>query len=207
MGTPGLIALRQFSFRQFAVSDFRCQFLDLAPLPDDAALVHAADDLASVCQDILPSQEFDSLPQRVDVRLFVEGQPHPVYFRGDFLQRVFEHRPVAVNQNEIVHVPDVVLDAKPFLDVMVKIVQHSQLNQLAGLASKPNAAFSAERIDDARNVHIYTVILDPLSDCRLGGIMGRGREIFCNIALLYPSVAAVFIEVFPQMHAHALVGE
>ena len=204
---PGLVTFRQFSFRQFSIAYLRAQLLDLPALTGDASPIHATNNLSRSGEDVPPTQKLDALPQGIDMRFLVERQTKRIDFFCDLPQSMFQHRPVRMNQDEIIHVPDIMPDAKPFLDVVIQIVKNRQFNQLACLAPKANTVIPAERINDVGDMLIHPVILHSFADRGLGGVMGRGWKILGNIALQHPALVPMLIEIPPQMYAHALMRE
>ena len=112
-----------------------------------------------------------------------------------------------VDQDEIIHVTNVMPDAQPLLDKVIQIIQHRQFDQLAGLASQPDAVIPAERINDVRHMLINPVIQNSLPHGCFGRIVGCGGEILGNIALQHPPGIPMLVVVPPKVHAHALVGE
>ncbi len=78
-------------------------------------------------------QEADALTKLMDLGFAVQLQTQPADVFPNDLQALFQNGTVLVDQNEIVHISDVMLDAQLFLDIMVEVVQHSQLYELAYL--------------------------------------------------------------------------
>lgn len=78
-------------------------------------------------------QEADALAKLMDLSFAVQLQTQPADVFPNDLQALFQNGTVLVDQNEIVHISDVMLDAQLFLDIMVEVVQHSQLYELAYL--------------------------------------------------------------------------
>ena len=119
MSSPALIALTKLALRQFTASDLRANRLDFPALPNDTALVHSADNLPCVRQEIPPPQKFNPALQWIDLRFCVQLQTNVFDFLLDFAQRVFKDGTVVVYQDEIIHVPDIMAYPEPFFDVVV----------------------------------------------------------------------------------------
>lgn len=65
-------------------------------------------------------------------------------------------------QSQIVHIPDVVPDAKPLLDVVVKIVQHRKLDKLRYLTAQADPSVSAKAVYNTAYIFCRPFIAYPL---------------------------------------------
>ena len=106
---------------------------------------------------------------------------------------------VRVNEDEIVHVPDVNLDPQPFLDKMVQLVQHRELNELADLAAEAEPFVAGEAVDHIAHGLRCPPVRYQLPHGGLRCFVRRLREEVADVAFQYPAVSAV-LPVVPAQH-------
>ena len=89
-------------------------------------------------------QKTYALPQRVDRGFIVQRKPDLFHLRPDVPQAFAQVFLIRVDQQEIIHVANIVPNVQALFDIMVKVIQHCKLHKLADLATEANPTVSAE---------------------------------------------------------------
>lgn len=186
----------------FALKEFSAQLLELATFLGDGLLAHFANHFATVREDKTPLEEHDALLQGVDVSFGVQRKMECRKLFLDRAQAVFEISLVLMDEDEIIHISDVVPDTEPFLHEMVEIIQQRKLNELRNLAAKSDALIAAKAVNNFGCLFVGFIIGNMLAQGCFRALMPRFSEIVTNVALQHPAFGAMLLVVSVQMGVH-----
>lgn len=171
----------------------------------DFGLIQQHQHLPGAGDDVPPPEELDALAQRIDAGLFVERKAHGLHLAAYFHQAAPQIVLVWVDDDKIIHVADVVSCAQALLDVVVQVVEHQQLHQLADLAAETQTTVSSKAVDHVADGLGGPRIAHILIDGGLGRVVWRGRKEMLDVALEHPALGAVLVVVPAQMCLEPLV--
>lgn len=143
----------------------------------------------------------------MELGLFVQYKPSlckdPAYFFPAGLQMVLAF----VDQNKVVHIPQIMLDVEMFLDVVIHTVQHGQLHQLAYLGPETYAAISAKAVYDGTYRLSGPAVFDFLAHHSLRCRVRRAVKELADITAQYPAVSSMFTVIPAEMDFHPVKAE
>ena len=130
IGFPALKICAHIIQRAFAVKHPQLELFQLPALFGDGLFAHSANHFTAAGKDETPFEEHHALLERMDMRFCVQRKAKPREPLRNLPQAFFQKCLVAVNEDEIVHVADVILYANAFFHPMVEIIQQGQLYKL-----------------------------------------------------------------------------
>lgn len=187
-------------YGQLARVQLHPQFAQLALFLPDFLRQNLAHHLAAVCQDKPPAQQPDALPQRMDHRLFrMQRQPALSKMPAQGVKAVLQVFAALMHQNEVIRKAHIGANMQPFLDEVIHIVQHSQLCQLAALASKSRAAVAAKAVDDVHATPCSFFVRHARCNRCFRYAVRRGFKELAQVAPQHPAVRVKAHQCLPRI--------
>ena len=163
------------------------------------AFVHFADDLSGSRYDETPLKHFYALFQRIKRRFTVQLQTERrellLDLRLAFPEKIF----VRIQQEEIVHIPDVIFHVHTFFDIVIQIVENRESDELRHLRSETDSRISSEAIYNLASSERDLRILYSLAYSRFCHVVPYALEVMPDIAFENPTVGAELLTIFPQV--------
>ncbi|MCD8052351.1 MAG: hypothetical protein LUE89_11870 [Clostridiales bacterium] len=170
VGAPRLVTAVNLSFCDFPLLCHGNHAAEFLPLPLDVGRVYDADDLASAGQTVGKAQQLDSVLQRVNPGF---GRVQLKLHAAEILRYLpvagFEAFPVLVDEDKVIHVPQVPFDTQLFLDEVVKRTEDRYSGDLYHLAAGVIS-------------HVALILIPQYALCPL---VDSWRELLCEGGLCY----------------------